>query len=128
MELKFYLCNHCKNVITMLHNAGVPVMCCGEKMQELVPNTVDAANEKHLPVAELRDGKLTVKVGSVAHPMTEEHYIQWICLQTESGFQIKKLLPSALPEAQFVLGDEQPVAVYAYCNLHGLWKTELRKF
>lgn len=128
MDLKFYLCNHCKNLIAMVHNAGVPVMCCGEKMQELIPNTEDAANEKHLPVAELHDGKLTVKVGSVAHPMTEAHYIQWICLQTENGFQMKELLPTSAPEAQFILGDEQPVAVFAYCNLHGLWKTELSRF
>ena len=128
MDLKFYLCQHCKNLITKIHDAGVPVVCCGEKMQELIPNTAEAANEKHLPVAEMQDDKLTVTVGSVEHPMTEEHYIQWICVQTETGYQLKHLTPTSRPVATFLLGDEQPVAVFAYCNLHGLWKTDLKKF
>ena len=128
MDLKFYLCQHCKNLITKIHDAGVPVVCCGEKMQELIPNTTEAANEKHLPVAEMQDDKLTVTVGSVEHPMTEEHYIQWICVQTETGYQLKHLTPTSRPVSTFLLGDEQPVAVFAYCNLHGLWKTDLKKF
>ena len=128
MDLKFYLCTHCKNLIIKLHDAGVPVVCCGEKMQELIPNTVDAANEKHLPVASMQDGKVSVSIGAVEHPMTEAHYIEWICLQTEKGTQIRHLLPTDAPKAEFLVGDEKPVAVYAYCNLHGLWKTDLNQF
>ena len=94
-------------------------------MQELIPNTVEAAREKHLPVITRSGETVTVKVGSVAHPMAEEHYIEWIILETKQGYQKKDLKPGEKPEAAFALtaGDEV-VAAYAYCNLHGLWKTE----
>ena len=121
--MKFYQCSHCKNIITYVDNKGVPVMCCGEKMQELVPGTVDAALEKHVPVVEKDGNKVSVKVGSVTHPMLEEHYIVFIAIETKNGSQIKYLKPGEEPAAEFVLavGDEF-VSAYEYCNLHGLWK------
>lgn len=125
MELKFYVCSHCGNIIAFVKNTGVPVMCCGEKMQELTANTTDAAQEKHVPVIQQEGDRVTVQVGSVAHPMTEEHDIEWICLQSAQGNQRKCLKPGDQPQAAFMLcpGD-QVKAAFAYCNLHGLWKAE----
>lgn len=123
--MKFYVCAHCGNIITFAHNSGVPVMCCGEKMQEIVPGSVDAAVEKHLPVVEAKGSVVSVKVGSVEHPMTAEHYIEFIVIETSQGSQYKALQPGEKPEAVFALAEgEKMVAAYAYCNLHGLWKTE----
>lgn len=121
--MKFYQCSHCKNIITYADNKGVPVMCCGEKMQELVPGTVDAALEKHVPVIEKDGNKVTVKVGSVTHPMLEEHHIVFIAIETKQGSQIKHLKAGDAPEAVFAIADgDEFVAAYEYCNLHGLWK------
>ena len=121
--MKFYQCSHCKNSITYVDNKGVPVMCCGEKMQELVPGTVDAALEKHVPVVEKDGNKVTVKVGSVTHPMLEEHHIAFIAIETKQGSQIKYLKAGEAPEAVFAIADgDEFVAAYEYCNLHGLWK------
>ena len=121
--MKFYQCSHCKNIITYVDNKGVPVMCCGEKMQELVPGTVDAALEKHVPVVEKDGNKVTVKVGSVTHPMLEEHHIAFIAIETKQGSQIKYLKAGEAPEAVFTIADgDEFVAAYEYCNLHGLWK------
>lgn len=121
--MKFYRCDHCGNIIMFVQSAGVPVMCCGQKMTELVPGTVDAAVEKHVPVVEIQGSQVHVKVGSVQHPMIPEHFIQWIALETSLGSQIKYLKPGQAPEADFVLAEgEELVAVYEYCNLHGLWK------
>lgn len=125
MKAKFYICRHCGNLIVKIHDAGVPVMCCGQKMEELIPNTVDASGEKHLPVVSVENGIVTVAVGSVAHPMVPEHSIEWIFVETEIGGQLKRLNPGDAPELKFWLGDDKAVAVYAYCNLHGLWMTEL---
>lgn len=119
---KFFICRHCGNLVEAVHNSGVPMMCCGEKMQALEPNTVEASGEKHLPVAKYENGVLTVNVGSVDHPMVEEHLIQWIYVETENGGLRKDLKAGDKPAAVFHLGEEKPVAVYAYCNLHGLWK------
>ena len=121
--MKFYRCDHCGNIVTFVHSAGVPVMCCGQKMTELVPGTVDAAQEKHVPVVEIKGSTVHVKVGAVTHPMLEEHFIQWIALETNQGSQIKYLQPGQQPEAVFALAEgEQVVSAYEYCNLHGLWK------
>lgn len=121
--MKFYQCSHCKNIITYVDNKGVPVMCCGEKMQELVPGTVDAALEKHVPVVEKDGNKVTVKVGSVTHPMLEEHHIAFIAIETKQGSQIKYLKAGEAPEAVFAIADgDEFVAAYEYSNLHGLWK------
>lgn len=122
-EQKFYICKHCGNIVNLVKSAGVPVVCCGEPMHELIPGTVDAAVEKHVPEYEVKDNKVFVKIGSVEHPMLPEHYIQWIWLQTRKGDQLVHLSPEQKPEAVFALteGDEVE-AVYEYCNLHGLWK------
>lgn len=123
MEQKFYICEHCGNIIAMVKNTGVPVMCCGQKMKELIPGTTEAATEKHIPVYEIKDGKVYVNVGSVPHPMTEEHYIEWVSLQTNRGNQRKLLKPGSEPKVCFSICDGEEVeAVYAYCNLHSLWK------
>ena len=123
MELKFFRCNHCGNMIVKIKDSSVPVVCCGENMQELVPGTTDAAVEKHLPVYEVNGSSVSVTVGSVLHPMLPEHSINWICLQTNKGFQLKYLNPGEEPKAVFALADGEKVeAVYEYCNLHGLWK------
>ena len=100
-------------------------MCCGQKMNLLEPGTVEASHEKHIPVVKVENNIVKVEIGSVAHPMTEEHSITWVYLQTDKGGQRKCLNPGDAPEVTFALADEKAVAVYAYCNLHGLWKTEL---
>jgi superoxide reductase len=123
MELKFYRCNHCGQIVAIVKKIGVPVVCCGEAMQEIIPGTSDGAVEKHVPVYEVKDGKVFVTVGSVAHPMLEEHFIEWVAIQTKFGNQRKALKPGDEPKVCFALceGDEVE-AVYEYCNLHGLWK------
>ncbi|MGN0577740.1 MAG: desulfoferrodoxin family protein [Ruminiclostridium sp.] len=127
MEIKFFICRHCGNIVTFAKSKGVPVMCCGQKMEELVPNTTDAATEKHVPVVAVNGAEVTVTVGSVAHPMTEEHLIEWVCLVTEQGWQLKKLAAGAAPEVKFALAEgDKAVAAYAYCNLHGLWKADVK--
>ena len=123
---KFYICEHCGNLIGMIHDAGVPMMCCGQKMTKLEPGTAEASHEKHIPVAEVSGNTVTVTVGSVAHPMTAEHSILWVYLQTDRGGQRKCLNVGAEPVITFALSDETPIAVYAYCYLHGLWKAEIQ--
>lgn len=126
MATKFYLCTMCGNVVFKFVDSGVGVDCCGRKMLEITPSTEDSAKEKHLPVVECkRDGTVKVKVGSVPHPMTEDHHISFIYLETEHGGQIKYLAHDEAPEAVFHVCGEKPVAVYEYCNIHGLWKTEI---
>ncbi|MBO7304787.1 MAG: desulfoferrodoxin [Clostridia bacterium] len=122
---KFYICPHCKNVITKLSDSGVGVVCCGEKMKELVPGEVEASVEKHLPVVNYENGVVSVCVGSVNHPMTSEHYIPWVYVEFENGGFSKHLTPDSEPTVSFNVGDDKPTAVYAYCNLHGLWKTNI---
>ncbi len=123
MEQRFYICEHCGNIITMVRDAGVPVMCCGQKMTLLVPGATDAAAEKHVPVCQVEGNTVTVTVGSVEHPMLPEHSIQWVSLQTRQGCQRKALRPGGRPAVTFALCDGDEVeAVYAYCDLHGLWK------
>ena len=116
-DLKFYLCSHCKNLVEMIHFGGAPLMCCGEKMQLLTPNTTEAATEKHIPVAQVSGNTVSVTV---------EHYIMSIFLETEKTVQRCDLTPGQKPAAVFAVAEgDKPVAVYAYCNLHGLWKAAL---
>ena len=123
MEQRFFICEHCGNIIAMVDDKGVPVMCCGQKMTEMVPGTGDGAVEKHVPVYTVDGNKVVVTVGSVEHPMTEEHFISWISIQTKMGNQRKGLKPGDASEVCFALCEgDQVEAVYAYCNLHGLWK------
>lgn len=123
MEQKYYICEHCGNIIAMVKDAKVPVMCCGQKMTEIVPGTVDAALEKHVPVYSVEGNQVKVNVGTAEHPMLPAHYIEWVSLQTKQGIQTKALQPGDKPEVCFAIceGDEVE-AVYAYCNLHSLWK------
>ena len=123
MEQKFFICEHCGNIIAMVKASGVPIVCCGQNMTELISGTVDASLEKHVPVYEIKDSKVYVTIGSVLHPMLEEHHIEWISLQTKQGNQRKQLNPGDEPKACFCICDGDEVeAVYEYCNLHGLWK------
>lgn len=123
MELKFYRCNTCKKIVVQLNKAGCPTMCCGKAMEEMRVGTTDGAAEKHVPAVTKEDGKLIVNVGSVDHPMLDNHYIEFIVVEYTDGFRIKYLNPGDVPHAEFEA--EGAVAVYEYCNLHGLWKTEL---
>lgn len=123
MEQKFYICKHCGNIVAMVKDAGVPVVCCGERMAELIPGTSDGAAEKHVPVYVVDGNLVNVTIGAVEHPMLENHYIEWISIQTNYGNQRKVLKPGEAPKASFALLEGEKVeAVYAYCNLHGLWK------
>ncbi len=122
---KFYICRHCGNIMGLIHDSGIRVVCCGEEMQQLVPNTVEASAEKHLPVATVDGDIIKIAIGSAPHPMNEEHSIQWVYLETENGGQRKCLKPGDVPEVSFALSGDKAVAAYAYCNLHGLWKTQL---
>ena len=125
---KFYICRHCGNLVSMIHDAGVPMMCCGQKMTALEAGTVEASREKHIPVIEVEGTKVTVTVGAVEHPMIAEHSILWVYLQTTKGPQRKCLEVGKAPTVTFALTeDEEPLAAYAYCNLHGLWMAEVEK-
>jgi len=123
MDLKFLGCERCGTIISMVKDGGVPVMCCGEKMREIIPGTSDGAMEKHVPLYQVEGNRVTVRVGSAEHPMTAEHSIEWVALQTKQGAQYKALHPGRAAQTSFSLCDADEVeAVYAFCNLHGLWK------
>ena len=123
MEIKIYRCKKCGQMVAMIQKSKCPVCCCGEPMEELIAGTTEASREKHIPVCEVKDGRAFVTVGSVPHPMEEKHYIEWILLKTNLGNQRKLLKPGMEPKAVFALLDgEQVEEVYAYCNLHSLWK------
>lgn len=125
MKNKFYICPDCGMVIETVHDSGIAPSCCGMKMDVLIPNTMEASGEKHIPDVTVDGSVVTVNVGSVDHPMQDAHYIEWVQLVTERGSQRRYMKPGDAPKVTFHLGEEKPVAVYAYCNLHGLWKTEL---
>ena len=123
MKQKFFICRHCGNIVAMIRDKGVPIYCCGEKMPELVPDSVEASGEKHIPVYTAEGNTIHVTVGSVAHPMAEEHYIEWICLETEHAIQYAHLHPGDRPKAKFSICDgDEGRAVYAFCNQHDLWR------
>lgn len=124
-ETKFYICRHCGNLVGMVQSAGVPVTCCGQKMEPLLPNTAEASGEKHLPVAEVVGDTVLVTVGEKMHPMEEAHSILWVYLETDKGGHRRLLEKGREPYATFHLAGEKPLAVYAFCNLHGLWRTEI---
>ena len=124
MEQKFYICEHCGKIVALVKESGVPMMCCGQKMKEIIPGTTDASVEKHVPVYRIENNIVKVKVGEAEHPMLPEHYIEWISIQTKEGNQRKALKPGIPPEICFALCDGDEVeAVYAYCNIHSLWKS-----
>ncbi len=122
---RFYICEKCGNVVEIINASGVTPHCCGQKMSVLEAGVVEASREKHIPEVEILGDKVKVTVGSVIHPMAEEHSILWIYLETDKGAMRRDLKVGEPPVAEFVLKDEKPIAVYAYCNLHGLWKKEI---
>ena len=120
--IDFLKCKHCGQIIKKVVDTAVPVVCCGEKMEVLIPNTTDAAREKHVPVVEVEKNIVAVMVGSVEHPMTEMHYIEWIIIETSHGSYKYNFKPGDAPKCTFILRDDETfVKAYAYCNLHGLW-------
>ncbi len=124
-EKKFFRCNVCGNIVGMIHDGGGKLVCCGQEMEMLVANTTDAAQEKHVPVA-IKDGtKLTVEIGSVPHPMVEEHHIMWIAVMQGDKVQRATLKAGDAPKAEFCIKEDGAFTVYEYCNLHGLWKLEV---
>ena len=123
MKQKFLKCEYCGNIIAVVKESGVPVMCCGEKMKEIIPGTIEASTEKHIPVYKVEGNKVLVNVGEIEHPMQEEHYIEWVCLETEHGIQYAHLDPDDEPRAKVAICDGDEVrAVYAFCNQHDLWR------
>ena len=123
MKQTFYACRHCGNIMAMIRDGGVRVQCCGEKMHRLEPGATEGSGEKHIPVYKLEGNNVHVTVGSVEHPMTQEHFIQWICLDTEHGIQYAHLKPTDKPQAKFAICDGDEVReVFAFCNQHNLWK------
>lgn len=121
--ISFYRCELCGNIVGLIKSGGGKLICCGKEMTKLEANTTDAAQEKHVPVAVRENGQIHVTVGSVEHPMANEHYIEWIAVISDKGTERVSLSPGDKPEAFFV--DKGKAIVYAYCNLHGLWKTEI---
>lgn len=121
-KMKIFKCKKCGKIVTILKDTGVSTVCCGDEMVELKAGTTDAAVEKHVPVVTVNGASVSVAVGSVTHPMEEKHFIEWIALETSTGFQIKYLKPGQEPKVVFALADgESVVKAYAYCNLHSLW-------
>ncbi|MCL2643289.1 MAG: desulfoferrodoxin [Candidatus Bathyarchaeota archaeon] len=125
---KFYICKHCGNIADLIKDSQVSLVCCGEKMSELVPNSVEASVEKHLPVVTKGVGadSISVQIGSVLHPMESGHNIVFVYVESEQGGQRKCLKVGGEPKLEFSFSSDKPIAVYAYCNLHGLWKTEVK--
>ena len=124
--MKFYICRKCGSILTDFNHVCAGLTCCGEKVEELIAGTTDGAREKHVPAVKIDGQKVCVQVGEVEHPMMEKHYIQFIVVETDKGYMTKFLKPEEKPAAEFVLAEgEKAVAVYEYCNLHGLWKAEV---
>lgn len=120
--MKFYRCDICGNLVEVIEESNKPMSCCWKNMTELIPGKVDASKEKHVPVIKKDGNKVCVTVGSDLHPMTSEHYISWIVIETILGTQRRTLTPWDTPKAEFLLdGKDSLIAVYAYCNKHGLW-------
>lgn len=127
-NLVFYRCDICGNLIVMIENSGNIPQCCGQAMERLEPGKVDAVKEKHVPVITCDDKKVTITVGEIPHPMSELHYIEWICLQTNRGVYMRRLYPGEVPSVHFRLcASEKPICAYEYCNLHGLWQSCVQK-
>lgn len=123
MKELFFICKHCGNIVAKIRDNGVSIQCCGEDMQEIIPGTAEASEEKHIPVYKTEGDTVIVSVGSVEHPMTDEHYIEWVCIESDDGFQYKRLKPNTPPKVNFSLSKGDSIkAVYAFCNQHSLWK------
>lgn len=124
LDVKFYRCKHCGKILVIVNESGVPTICCGDIMQEMIPSISDGAIEKHVPVICQEDQKVTVKIGEKPHPMEQNHHIEWILLMTDKGIQKKFLCSGDEPKAEFILvNGESIIGAYSYCNIHGLWKS-----
>lgn len=124
--MKYYICNTCGNIVVLFEDAGVIPSCCNNTMEEIVCKTKDEMKEKHVPVVDIKDREVVIKVGEILHPMKEDHYIKWIVLETDKGKYIRSLKPGQEPIVKFWIDkDEIPKYVYAYCNLHSLWEKKL---
>jgi superoxide reductase len=123
---KFFICKHCGNMTGLIEDKGAPLVCCGENMTKLEPNTVEASVEKHLPAVTVSGDSIGVQVGSAPHPMEDGHHISFVYVETQDGGQRKSLKVGKEPKLAFSFSDDKPTAVFAYCNLHGLWKTEIK--
>ena len=127
LKLKFFKCPHCGNVVVKLLDKNVPLFCCGVNMEELNANTTDASTEKHVPVVNKNGEFLEVKIGSVLHPMEDVHYINFVAvLMNDGNFVVHSFKPSDTPTLKIYLENKKPIAVYEYCNLQGLWKSEIK--
>ena len=123
--MKFFKCKKCGKIVALIKASACGTFCCDEEMSELVAGTTDAAVEKHVPVVAVNGASIDVTVGSMAHPMEEKHFIEWIAVESEQGVQIKCLKPGQEPKASFALtASDKFVQAYAYCNLHGLWSSK----
>jgi superoxide reductase len=122
---KFCVCKKCGNIVEFINRKNVVTVCCGENMAELIPNTTNASVEKHKPVITVLADNINIEIGSILHPMQDDHHIDFVCLETEHGSQRRYLKIGEAPKITFNISNDKPVAVYAYCNLHGLWKTDV---
>lgn len=124
MRFRFYRCAVCGQIIMTVEESGSPLICCGQPMQEMMANTVDAVAEKHVPVFDIIDRHVYVQIGEKEHPMTQEHHIDWVAIRTGNSITIRELVPDSYPKACFALTDKDELtAVFDYCNRHGLWKS-----
>lgn len=121
-KIIFYRCNHCGNIFLVIKDGKVNPICCNEKMEKLVPGSVDASIEKHVPVINISGNIVAVNIGEIAHPMVEEHKIDWIYIQTKRGGTLKRLEVGEEPKRTFAMIEDELIAVYSYCNIHGLWE------
>lgn len=127
MTTKFFLCTRCGNVIVKVQDSGVTPFCCGSEMVELEPNAIEIVGEKHLPVVEKIDNfRIRVKVGELPHPQTKEHHIAFIYVETKDGGQLRYLDSEGVAAAEFCICMDEVTAIYSYCNIHGLWKTDVK--
>ncbi|MDO4403446.1 MAG: desulfoferrodoxin family protein [Atopobiaceae bacterium] len=124
-DVKFFKCTKCANMFVKVIEGPCTPVCCGEPCVELEAGSTDAATEKHVPAVTREGGKIIAKVGEVAHPMLDAHFIQFVALATEDRLEIKKLKPGEEPVATFACDGAENVTIYEYCNLHGLWKAEI---
>ncbi len=125
MSNRFYICRICKNTVGLIHAGEKPLSCCGEWMTHMPIRNEKEAEEKHKPKVTVSGNKVKVDVGTVMHPTTDSHGISWIYLETDRGGQRKRLQPGSTPTAEFALLNEKPTAAYSFCNMHGLWKTDI---
>ena len=123
---KFYICKKCGNLVGKIDDGHYSMVCCDEKMDELIPNLSEEGKEKHLPVYRFNNNLLEVNVGSKEHPMEKEHYISWIYVETQNGGQRRILKFTDEPKASFLFVKDKPLAIFAYCNKHGLWKMDIK--